>query len=128
VGFSRDVTIIIWGGSIVLGIVVADIDTGRCVQNTVSADTGKVRVVRGVVDFIPVGPFPFSVSMVVALIVTIEKSPAALPVAVRKIIALEVGSIGEEEMATTVPVLLYVGCISRVLSDRIPCRRSGSRY
>ena len=92
------------------------LNTWTGVQSSISVYAGKMRSVGCSIALIEIRPFPFSIGPIIALIVSIVKSPTSLPDVVRYVEALEVSAIGEEKMAAAVPILFNVGSVGRALS------------
>jgi hypothetical protein len=81
-------------------------------------------VVRGEVDFVPVGPLPLSVGVVKAFVVSITEvyANALLPDAIRRIEARERLAVRDIKLMPTEGILLHIWSIGRILSLDLPLR------
>jgi hypothetical protein len=75
-------------------------------------------VVRSEVDFVPVGPLPLPIGVIIAFVVSVTdvNADALLPDAIRLIETRKCLAVRDKELTATEGVLLHIRCIGRFLS------------
>lgn len=83
-----------------------------------------MRVVRSVVDLVPIGPLPLPVGVVKAFVVSVTdvNANALLPDAIRRIEAGECLAVRDIQLMSTEGILPHIWSIGRSLSLYLPPR------